>query len=108
MPCRFDIGRRSSLFGNSKTDDLAMIGFVYAVAAGFCAAIASTCAKLAMSPDLQTTFWCDFVLQNVLDGPTLTSVCQTVSSVLSFMNGFSVPLAQARCRVHAYNFFDFP
>ena len=37
--------------------DLAMIGFVYAVAAGFCAAIASTCAKLAMSPDLQTTFW---------------------------------------------------
>ena len=56
-----------------------MIGFVYAVSAGFCAAIASTCAKLAMSPELQRNFWCDLLLQRVAESPSLSSVCETVS-----------------------------
>ena len=60
-----------------------MFGFVSAVCAGFCAAIASTCAKLAMSPELQRKFWCDFLLQSfgvgAINGSSLTSVCQTVS-----------------------------
>jgi len=55
-----------------------MIGFVSAICAGCCAAIASTCAKLAMSPELQRIFWCDFLLEKVFDGSTLSSVCQTV------------------------------
>lgn len=59
-----------------------MIGFVSAICAGCCAAIASTCAKLAMSPELQRIFWCDFLLQKVFDGSTLSSVCQTVSPLL--------------------------
>ena len=56
-----------------------MIGFVYAVFAGFCAATASTCAKLAMSPELQRNFWCDLLLQRVAESPSLSSVCETVS-----------------------------
>ena len=56
-----------------------MLGFVHAVSAGFCAALASSCAKLAMSPQLQRKFWCDFLLQSVFGGSTLTSLCHTVS-----------------------------
>ena len=59
---------------------LAMLGFVHAVCAGFCAALASSCAKLAMSPELQRKFWCDFLLQSVFGGSTLTSLCHTVGS----------------------------
>ncbi|KAL9976047.1 hypothetical protein ACROYT_G013281 [Oculina patagonica] len=55
-----------------------MLGFVHAVSAGFCAALASTCAKLAMSPEIQRKFWCDFLLQSLLDGDTLSSACQTI------------------------------
>ncbi|KAM7446028.1 Transmembrane protein 42 [Porites harrisoni] len=65
-----------------------MIGFVYAVFAGFCAATASTCAKLAMSPELQRNFWCDLLLQRVAESPSLSSVCETIviiSRVLSFL-----------------------
>lgn len=59
-----------------------MLGFLHAVSAGFCAALASTCAKLAMSPELQRKFWCDFLLHSLLGGSSLTSACQTVSSKL--------------------------
>lgn len=52
-----------------------MIGFVSAISAGFCAALASMCAKLAMSPELQKTFWCDFVLQNVFND---NDICQSI------------------------------
>ena len=59
-----------------------MIGFVYAVFAGFFAAIASTCAKLAMSPEIQRKVLCDFFLRNVTGSFKVTSVCETVSSYL--------------------------
>jgi len=55
-----------------------MLGFVHAVSAGFCAALASTCAKLAMSPELQRKFWCGFLLQSVFGNSTLTSICHTI------------------------------
>lgn len=55
-----------------------MLGFVHAVSAGFCAALASSCAKLAMSPELQRKFWCDFLLQSIFGGSTLTSLCHTI------------------------------
>ena len=67
-------------FFTTKKNTLAMFGFVHAVSAGFCAALASTCAKLAMSPELQTKFWCDFLLQSVSGGARLMSLCRTVSS----------------------------
>ena len=60
-----------------------MFGFVHAVSAGFCAALASTCAKLAMSPELQRKFWNNFLLQSVFGGSTLTSLCRTVSPFIS-------------------------
>lgn len=70
----------SGAFFTAKEITLAMLGFVHAVSAGFCAALASSCAKLAMSPELQRKFWCDFLLQSIFGGSTLTSLCHTVSS----------------------------
>ena len=70
------------LFTAKEIFTLAMLGFVHAVSAGFCAALASSCAKLAMSPELQRRFWCNFLLESVIGGSTLTSLCHTVSSEL--------------------------
>lgn len=66
----------------TEISSFAMLGFVSAVCAGFSAAVASTCAKLAMSPELQRKFWCNFLLQHLgvsaVNGSTITSACQTV------------------------------
>ena len=75
MPGRY----RVWCFLPPRSNTLAMLGFVHAVSAGFCAALASSCAKLVMSPELQRKFWCDFLLQSVFGGSTLTSLCHTVS-----------------------------
>ena len=74
MPGRFRLLKGTSSF--------AMLGFVSAVCAGFCAAVASTCAKLAMSPELQRKIWCNFLLQGfgvgATNGSPITSACQMV------------------------------
>nr|XP_058944212.1 transmembrane protein 42-like [Pocillopora verrucosa] len=74
MPGRFRLLKGISSF--------AMLGFVSAVCAGFCAAVASTCAKLAMSPELQRKIWCNFLLQGfgvgATNGSPITSACQMV------------------------------
>ena len=57
-----------------------MLEFIYAVSSGCFAAMASTCAKLAMSSDLLTLFFCDYLLQSVL-GVSMESPCQMVSLV---------------------------
>ena len=77
------VDEKSLFLYTAKKTSFVMLGFVSAVCAGFCAAIASTCAKLAMSPHLQRKFWCNFLLQSfgvgAINGFSLTSVCQTVS-----------------------------
>ncbi|XP_068698033.1 transmembrane protein 42-like [Montipora capricornis] len=62
-----------------------MIGFVPALSAGFCAALASLSAKLAMSPGIQKRFWCDFVLQNVFRDNFLCQSVVIASRLFSFI-----------------------
>ena len=88
MECLGDIV--SGAFYRQGSNTLAMLGFVHAVSAGFCAALASSCAKLAMSPELQRKFWCDFLLQSVFGGSTLTSLCHTVSRGSCTINNFDI------------------
>ena len=86
MPGRY----RVWCFLPPRSNTLAMLGFVHAVSAGFCAALASSCAKLVMSPELQRKFWCDFLLQSVFGGSTLTSLCHTVSRGSCTINNFDI------------------